>query len=141
MTGKLLPTLLLLALLAACDLPPENALKLATLENADAGLSLRELPPQSLKAIGLPFGMAVVRAGGLAERAGLKIGDVVYGINEKKARSLEEFSQALRQRDGRVGLLVRRGRTDLYVAVDFAGAAPARPPKPAPGSRETLLRT
>jgi S1-C subfamily serine protease len=133
--------LLLLLFVASCDpIPEAAALKLVTLDSSEAGLSLRELPPQALRSIGLPFGMAVVRAGALAERAGLKLGDVVYGINQQKVDNLEQFNRLLaQQEDGRFRLLVRRGRTDFYVAVDLA---PPRDglPKAAP-PRETLLRT
>ena len=38
--------------------------------------------------------------GGIAERAGLRIGDVVYGLNHKQVRSLEEFNRLLAQRAG-----------------------------------------
>jgi S1-C subfamily serine protease len=137
--------LLLLGLLAACGPAPEAALKLVTIDSPDAGLSLRELPPDALRAIGLTFGLAVVRAGGVAERAGLKIGDVVYGINHTKADNLEEFNRLLAEQDGgKLGLLVRRGRSDFYVAVDL-GAAPPREgmPRGAPPlqAKDTLLRT
>jgi S1-C subfamily serine protease len=139
----LLLGLLVGTLAAGCNPLPETGLKLVTIESADAGLSLRELPPHILKSIGLPYGLAVVKAGGLAERAGLKIGDVVYGINQKKVRSLEEFNRLLAAQQGRLGLLVRRGGTDFYVAVDLAGAAPPRDgtPKGLPSPRDTLLRT
>ena len=131
--------LMLLLLIASCDPVPEaSALKLVTIDSSEAGLSLRELPQQTLRSIGLPFGMAVVRAGVLAERAGLKVGDVVYGIDQKKVESLAEFSRLLAQHgDGKFRLLVRRGRTDFYVAVDFAPSRDALPKTP----RETLLRT
>lgn len=130
--------LVLLALLVSCDATQETGLKLATIESPDAGLALRELPPQTLKSIGLPYGLAVVKAGALAERAGLRIGDVVYGVNQKKVKNLEEFNRLLAQQGGgRLGLLVRRGKSDFYVAVDLAGGAP----RPIPASRDTLLRT
>lgn len=140
--------LLLLALLASCSPAPEAGLKLVTIESADAGLSLRELPPQTLRSIGLNYGLAVVKTGGLAERAGLKVGDVVFGVNQKKVESLEEFNRALSQQQGgrSLDLLVRRGATDFYVAVDLAGAGAgsgAREglPKTPLAPRETLLRT
>jgi S1-C subfamily serine protease len=136
--------LLLGLLLWGCDPVPDTGLRLVTIESADAGLSLRELPPHILKSIGLPFGLAVVKSGGLAERAGLKIGDVVYGINQKKVGNLDEFNRLLAaQSGGRLGLLVRRGGTDFYVAVDLAGAGPPRDgtPKGLPLPKDTLLRT
>ena len=135
-------TLLLLAFLAACSPAPDGGLRLVTIDNPDTGLSLRELPPQTLKSIGLPYGLAVVRAGMLAERAGLRIGDVVYGVNHRKVKNLEEFNRLLAQEGGaRLGLLVRRGSSDFYVAVDLAGAPRDAVPRGVPSPRDTLLRT
>jgi S1-C subfamily serine protease len=133
--------LLLLVFLSSCSPAPETTgLRLVTIDNPDTGLSLRELPPQALRSVGLPYGLAIVKAGSLAERAGLRIGDVVYGVNQKKVKSLEEFNRLLAQQPGgTLGLLVRRGRSDFYVALDFAGGPPYAVPKPP--SRDTLLRT
>jgi S1-C subfamily serine protease len=134
--------LLLLAFLAGCSPAPDGGLRLVTIDNPDTGLSLRELPPQTLKSIGLPYGLAVVRAGTLAERAGLRLGDVVYGINHRKVKSLEEFNRLLAQEvGGRLGLLVRRGGSDFYVAVDLGGSPRDAMPRGMPPPRDTLLRT
>lgn len=129
--------LLLAALLLGCDAHSERALQVVTIDSAETGLSLRELPRETLKSIGLSYGLAVVRTGSSAERAGLRIGDVVYGVNQSRVKNLEEFNRLLAQRgDGRLGFLVRRGRTDFYVAVDLSGL-----PRPGPSPRDTLLRT
>ena len=134
--------LLVLVFLASCNPAPEGGLRLVTIDGPDMGLSLRELPQQTLRSIGLPYGLAVVNAGGAGERAGLKIGDVVYGVNQKKVKSLEDFNRLLAQQPGGpLGLLVRRGRSDFYVAVDPAGGAPYPLPKGVPAPRDTLLRT
>lgn len=128
---------------AACDAPEEHT-RLVTLESHDRlGLSLRELPQATLKSIGLGYGLAVIQLGGAGERAGLRIGDVVYGVNETKIRSLQEFSKALTQLpEGRVSLLVRRGKTDLQVPMEFGALPPEggmfKIPRPA---TDTLLRT
>ena len=133
--------LVLVLLAAACEAPAPETLRLVTLENAASGLALRELPGATLQSVGLPFGLAVVRADGAAERAGLRIGDVVYGVNRTRVRSFEEFSRLVGSLpDGRVGLLVRRGKKDFYVAIDLGkpGEADALPRPPA---RDTLLST
>lgn len=136
---------LLLFLLASCTPAPDAGLRLVTIDNPETGLSLRELPPDTLRSLGLAYGLAVVRAGGMGERAGLKIGDVVYGVNQRKVKTFEEFNRLLAQQSGsRLGLLVRRGRTDLYVAVDLGGMPRDGAPKGLPGltpARDTLLRT
>jgi S1-C subfamily serine protease len=141
--------LVIVLLLGACDAGPAGS-KLATIDSPEAGLKLQELPAAALKNLGLTFGLAVVRAGGVAERSGLRMGDVIYGINQKKAGSLEEFNRLLAQNDGgKLGFLVRRGASDFYVAVDLAVPAPApgeprSPPRGVPGAppaKDTLLRT
>jgi S1-C subfamily serine protease len=138
----MLPRLfLVLALLAGCSESPESDLKLTTIESpAAVGLSLRELPPSVLKSIGLSYGLAVIRADGMAERAGLRMGDVVYGVNQQRVHSIDDFRRLVAQasENPATRLLVRRGKNDFTVAMDFGGAPPR---KPEPGSRDTLLRT
>jgi len=134
--------LALVLLLSACEPSPRTGAQLVTINSPEAGLSLQELPAVTLKNLGLSFGLAVVRSGGVAERAGLKIGDVIYGINQSKAGSLEEFNKLLSQQDsGALGFLVRRGGSDFYVAVDLARATVPRELPKSPPARDTLLRT
>lgn len=120
--------------LAACD-APESQLRQVTIESPQAlGLSLREMPASALRTLGLGYGLSVVKAGSLAERAGLRIGDVVYAVNEQRLRSIDDFTRIVAaQPSGNLGLLVRRGKADFYVPVDLSGAAPA--------AKDTLLRT
>ena len=132
---------LLAILLAGCEVPPAEQLRLVTLDADASGLALRELPGTVLRSLGLPYGLAVVQAAGAAERAGLRVGDVVYGVNRTRISSFEEFTRLVGQRpDGRIGLLVRRGKTDFYVAMDLGRPRPpAGLPRPPP--RDTLLST
>lgn len=140
---RYLVLLVLVAALAGCD-APEESFRLVTVESQDQlGLSLRELPEATLKSIGLRYGLAVIRLGKEGERAGLRLGDVVYGVNQTRIRNLQDFSSALTQlQDGRLSLLVRRGKTDLQVPLEI-GVLPSedgilRMPRPA---TDTLLRT
>jgi S1-C subfamily serine protease len=139
---------LLVVLLGACG-APDDELKLATVDAQEGlGMSLRELPRATLDSIGLRYGLAVVRLEAVAEQAGLRLGDVVYGVNRTRLRSLQDFSRALAEPgDGRVALMVRRGRTDLYVPLEV-GAARAPEGARKDGNRlplrqptDTLLRT
>lgn len=135
--------LLLLVAIAACE-PAEEHFRLVTVETHDRlGLALRELPEATLEGIGLAYGLAVVRLGKAGERAGLRLGDVVYGIDQTRIRNLQDFSRALAQpQEGRVSLLVRRGRTDFQVPMDVGVLRPEggvlKLPRPA---TDTLLRT
>ncbi len=126
--------LAVLLALAACD-APESQLRQVTIESPEAlGLSLREVPASALRAVGLAYGLSVIRAGSLAERAGLHVGDIVYAVNQQRLRNIEDFTRLVAaQPGGRLGLLVRRGKADFYVPVDLSGAAPQ--------SKDTLLRT
>jgi serine protease Do len=137
---------ILMALLAtACGETPDTDLKLVTIESpAAVGLSLRELPPSVLRSVGLSYGLAVVRADGMAEKAGLRMGDVVYGVNQQRLRSVDDFRRLVSQpgESTATRLLVRRGKNDFYVAMELGGL-PRLPDggRPAPNSRDTLLRT
>ncbi len=131
--------MLVAILLAGCEAAPAEQLRMVTLQDSvSAGLALRELPGKALESLGLPYGLAVVQAGIVAERAGLRVGDIVYGVNRTRIRSFDEFSRLVsRHADGRFGLLVRRGRSDFYVAMDLGAA---RPPEGVPlPARDTLL--
>jgi len=133
----------MLALLGACDATPPQ-LRQVTIESPEAlGLSLREVPEPALRAMGLSYGLSVVKAGLLAERSGLRVGDVVYGVNEKRLRTIEDFTRIVAERPGgNLGFNVRRSGTDFYVPIDL-GAGPRRDglPPMAPPSKDTLLRT
>src|SRR2546421_75322 len=142
MRRLLLATLLALA---ACD-ASETQLRQVTIESPEAlGLSLRELPASALRSIGLSYGLTVVKAGSLAERAGLRVGDIVYAVNQQRLQKIEDFTRIVAaQPGGSLGLLVRRGQADFYVPMDLSGAAPRLPdgmPKVSPPSKDTLLRT
>jgi S1-C subfamily serine protease len=120
--------------LTACD-APESQLRQVTIESPESlGLSLREVPSSALRAIGLAYGLSVVKAGSLAERAGLRVGDIVYAVNQQRLRSIEDFTRIVAaQPGGTLSLLVRRGEADFYVPMDLSGGAPQ--------SKDTLLRT
>lgn len=132
----------LLLALAACD-APESQLRQVTIESPESlGLSLREVPASVLRSLGLGYGLSVVKAGSLAERAGLRLGDVVYAVNEKRLHSIEDFTRLFSGQmgsngsGGSVSLLVRRGTADFYVPMDLSAS-----PRPGPSSKDTLLRT
>jgi S1-C subfamily serine protease len=132
--------LAVLLVLAACD-APQTQLRQVTIESPEAlGLSLREVPASALHTLGLAYGLSVVKAGMLAERAGLRIGDVVYAVNEKRLHSIEDFTSIVAEQTAgsaaSLGLRVRRGSADFYVPVDLSAT-----PRLGPASKDTLLRT
>lgn len=135
--NRLLSILLLAFVASACDAPPSQLRQVSIESPPQLGLALRELPASALRSIGLDYGLTVVKAGSLAEKAGLRIGDVVYGVNQQRLRTIEDFTRFAAERpDGRLGLLVRRGGVDFYVPMDLT--VPDGMPRP---SKDTLLRT
>lgn len=50
-----------------------------------------------------------------AQRIGLEVGDVIVGIDNLPVRSLDEYRRLLGPGSRRVELLIRDGRTGLYV--------------------------
>lgn len=128
-------------LLAACG-DASTPLRQVTIESPAAlSLSLRELPRPALRALGLSYGLYVVKAGTLAERAGLRVGDVVYAVNERHIRDVDDFTRLVAEQPASLGFLVRRGASDFYVPMELGTAGPALPDGPRPVSRDTLLRT
>jgi S1-C subfamily serine protease len=123
--------------LAGCG--PSESLRMVTVASSaqQAGLALRELPSPVLRNLKLNYGLSVIKAGEAAERSGLRVGDVVYGVEQKRISSLEDFYRLVAERRGdTLRLLVRRGGADLYVPIDLSGNPPGmnRP-------KDTLLRT
>jgi S1-C subfamily serine protease len=125
-------------LLAGCGAADPGA-GLATIESAAVGLALRELPRPILRSLGLPYGLAVVKAEAAAVHAGLRPGDVIYGVNQSRIGSIDDFARLVAEQPPGVplALLVRRGGTDFYLALDPGGIARAPRRRPT----DTLLRT
>ena len=135
----------LVLVIAGCG-KPATPLRQVNIESpAVLGLSLRELPPSMLSSLGLSYGLTVVKAGAAAERAGLRVGDVIYAVNEKRLSRIEDFTRIVaEQPGGSLGLLVRRGEADFYVPMDLGAGMPRAPdgvPRIPGPARDTLLRT
>jgi serine protease Do len=96
-----------------------------TLEE-NLGLTVQELTPEIARNLGVSESKGVVVTnvddGSPADEAGLRRGDVILEVNQKKIQSVQDYRAAL----GRVGgpdsllLLVRRGNNVLYVALKMA---------------------
>jgi serine protease Do len=96
-----------------------------TLEES-IGMTVQELTPEIARSLRLTDtkGLVVtnVEEGSPAEEAGIRQGDVIVEVNQKKVENLRDYRAAL----GRVGgadsllLLVRRGGNVLYVALKMA---------------------
>jgi S1-C subfamily serine protease len=82
------------------------------------GLQVREVPGETLKALGLDYGIMVTRVRAPADRTRILPGDVIVGVNHTSIRSMEDFNRLVAAGESAVALLVRRADSDLYIAFE-----------------------
>ena len=75
-----------------------------------AGASLAEIERGKNRAVGV----AAVESGSPAFQHGIRAGDIIIGVNQRRVNNVQELSKALRQR-GRVSLNVLRGDFALTI--------------------------
>ncbi len=85
------------------------------------GLQVREVPRETLKTLGVAYGIMVTRVRSPADRTRILPGDVIVGVNHTSIRSMEDFNRLVAEGKRAVALLVRRADSDLYIAFDVAG--------------------
>ena len=101
-----------------------------TLANAEAAAkSLREPGGESQQGQADPMGLIVEEAGGsgvlvvdlarggAAEEAGMKRGDLIVSINRRRVTNTAEYQRIVRQSQGSLTILVRRGDASIYFAI------------------------
>jgi serine protease Do len=87
------------------------------------GLSVENLTQDIAKALGYQGDQGVVvtsvRAGSIAEEAGLQKNDLIKEVNRAKVGSVDEFERAMEKagHGGSLALLVRRGQNTFFVAL------------------------
>ncbi|MES2553459.1 MAG: DegQ family serine endoprotease [Pseudomonadota bacterium] len=86
------------------------------------GLLLKDLTPQQKRKLNGKNGLLVLDAQGVAAQAGLRRGDIVLGVNNTEAQSVDQFNKLIAATPGgkTVALLVLRGESTLYVPVKIA---------------------
>jgi serine protease Do len=90
---------------------------------AQLGMAVEELPPDLARSLGLPDGQGVVvidvEEGSPADEVGMRRGDVILEVNQKRVATLQDYRAALVPVEGAksVLFLIRRGDSVVYVAV------------------------
>jgi serine protease Do len=88
------------------------------------GVRVQNLTPELAEQLGLAGEQGVVITqvlrGSPAEESGLRRGDVVLEVNRKAVANTDEFEQQIAGSDKGALLLVRRGDTTLFIAVQRA---------------------
>jgi len=109
--------------LAPAPLTPDRSM--ASFQSA-TGLKLAELSPAEARRAGIdaPRGLVAVdqvQRGSLAQRGGLRRGDIVVAVNSAEVDSLKDFQKALAQarKSGRAVLLVQRGYQLMELALEL----------------------
>jgi len=110
-------------IVAATDEVPPDTLEISRQSRreptlARLGLQLKELDGAERRALGADA-LRVTTAKGAAERAGIRLGDMILAVNEVPVARVAEFDAALSRRgaDRAPALLVQRGRVRSYLLV------------------------
>ncbi|KVO40997.1 peptidase [Burkholderia stagnalis] len=82
------------------------------------GLALRPANEQERRQLGVSQGLVIEQASGAAARAGLRAGDVVLSVNGAPVANAGALVGEIERARGTAALLVQRGGTRLYVAVE-----------------------
>jgi Do/DeqQ family serine protease len=108
--------------IAAAVLTPERA---AANFQVNAGIKLTEVSPAEARKAGInaPRGLVSVgevQRGSVAQRGGLRAGDILVALNSAEIDTLKDFEKALAQarRSGRATLLVQRGYRLMELELD-----------------------
>ncbi|WP_081075533.1 Do family serine endopeptidase [Burkholderia stagnalis] len=82
------------------------------------GLAMRPANEQERRQLGVSQGLVIEQASGAAARAGLRAGDVVLSVNGAPVANAGALVGEIERARGTAALLVQRGGTRLYVAVE-----------------------
>lgn len=84
------------------------------------GVAIRDIPEEMKEALGINEGVLVrdVKEGSPAERGGIRVGDVIIAVNQKKIADAAEYKRVIStvKMGSTVSFLVRREGLTLYLA-------------------------
>ena len=84
---------------------------------AKLGVSVRSLTDEERKKLDISGGVLVEKVSGAAAKAGIQMGDVILGLNNKPVSSPEELKQLVDVAKGRIAVLVQRQNARIFVPV------------------------
>ena len=98
--------------LAAVDDPRNSA-------PAKLGVSARSLTEEERIRLGVAGGVVVEQVTGAAARAGIQIGDVILGLNNKPVTDSDQLRKLVDEAKGKVAVLVQRQNARIFVPVQL----------------------
>jgi len=89
---------------------------------AKLGLSVVELTADQKTELSIANGVLVENAEGLAQKAGIRRGDVIQAVNNQDVKSVEELNKLLSpvNRSRTVAVLIKRGEGSVYIPLKLA---------------------
>ena len=96
-------------IIAAVDMPSNAPGKL--------GVAVRALTAEERKKLDITSGVLVEQVSGAAARAGIQMGDVILGVNNKPVSNPEQLKEVVDAAKGRVAVLVQRQNARIFVPV------------------------
>ena len=97
--------------IAAADTPNTAPAKL--------GVAVRSLTDEERKKLDITGGVLVEQVSGAAARAGIQMGDVILGVNNKPVNNPEQLLQLVDAAKGKVAVLVQRQNARIFVPVEL----------------------
>ena len=98
--------------LAAVDSPRNSA-------PAKLGVSARSLTEDERIRLGVAGGVVVEQVTGAAARAGIQIGDVILGLNNKPVTDSDQLRKLVDEAKGKIAVLVQRQNARIFVPVQL----------------------
>jgi serine protease Do len=95
--------------IAAMDMPSATPAKL--------GVSVRALTEDERKKLDISGGVLVEQVTGPAARAGIQMGDVILGLNNKPVNDPDQLRKLVDEAKGKVAVLVQRQNARIFVPV------------------------
>ena len=98
--------------IAAVDNPINSA-------PAKLGVSVRSLTEEERKKLDVTGGVVVEQVTGAAARAGIQIGDIILGLNNKPVTDSAQLKKLVDDAKGKVAVLVQRQNARIFVPVQL----------------------
>jgi len=105
------------------ELPEEETGTPKKAQEQNYGMTVQELTPELANRLGYNEEKGVVvsavESGGAAEEAGIRRGDIIKEVNQRRITSMQQFSEAVRKAPAgeNVLLFIKRGDDTLYVVL------------------------